>query len=859
MVDDRPRCGEADDPGRWGSKHDPGEGDGGHREGRPGRRGPPGRREPRDPRRRAADEDEEHGDQRDGARGDDDGEDTARARREETERRPRVAPVRQRVDRPVEGDAEAEVEPAQQDDAREGDGAEADEDPSKRRPREEQDAHGRQRLERHPGERRRRDLRRSRGEDEGEVDDEQGECIRPEPSPRPRQPALPGELVDLGAEGDGEGRSGSGDERGRDGSGEEPGQRGAEGDRLGDGDRLAPRRRGDGVSEPRHDPGRSGEEVAGGAEEEHPGAEVTGDADGEDEDEEGVGLHVEAGAPRGRRRRAAREPAVDAVEDEGDGHDGRERPRPEGEGSVRPDGDADDDRETEAEQRTSGRHAVRRTGDEGRDELNHAGSPCVSWAGFPASGMVHGDTFWERLGFMSSERAFWVVGPGRGELRPVEIGDPGPGEVRVRALRSGVSRGTETLVLRGDVPPSVAEQMRAPFQEGDFPWPVKYGYLSVGVVEAGDPDLVGRTVFCLHPHQSAYVVPRDAVHVVPEGVPPERAVLAGTVETAVNAVWDAAVTVGDRVAVVGGGMVGLCVTRLLALHPAVEVTLVDPDPARRAVAAALGASAASPQEAPHDLDLVVHASATSAGLALALDLLAPDSTVVELSWYGEGSVTLPLGGAFHQRRLTIRGSQVGTVSPTRAARRTYADRMRIGLRLLEDPAFDLLLGGPSSAVGAAGPAAAARLRRARVDLPRHHLRGRHRLMYSVTVSDHMLVAHSLPGEVFGPAQRLHGATYVVEACFRRGEVDDDGIVLDIGAAGEALHAVVADLSYRNLDDDPSLAGIVTTTERLARIIADRLVDRLATGPLETSVAALTELEVTLRESPVAWASYTRTW
>src|SRR3954464_11742476 len=186
-------------------------------------------------------------------------------------------------------------------------------------------------------------------------------------------------------------------------------------------------------------------------------------------------------------------------------------------------------------------------------------------------------------------QAFWLRAPGTGGTGRVPLPEPGPGEVLVRALRSGVSRGTETLVFDGRVPASQYERMRAPYQEGDLPGPVKYGYLSVGVVEEGPADLRGRTVFCLYPHQSAYVVPAGAVTVVPEDVPPARAVLAGTVETAVNALWDAAPLLGDRIAVVGAGMVGCCVARLLARFPAVDVTLVDVDGSRAEGAAALGA------------------------------------------------------------------------------------------------------------------------------------------------------------------------------------------------------------------------------------------------------------------------------
>jgi threonine dehydrogenase-like Zn-dependent dehydrogenase len=293
-------------------------------------------------------------------------------------------------------------------------------------------------------------------------------------------------------------------------------------------------------------------------------------------------------------------------------------------------------------------------------------------------------------------RAFWLGAPGVGEVRPVTLQPPGPGEVLVRSLWSGVSRGTETLVFRGGVPESQYAAMRAPFQEGDFPAPVKYGYLNVGVVDDGPEELRGRTVFCLYPHQTHYVVPASAVTPVPAAVPPRRAVLAGTVETAVNALWDAAPLVGDRVAVVGGGMVGCCVAAVLARFPGARVQLVDADPARAATAAALGVDFATPEEAAGDRDLVIHASATSAGLSRSLELLAPEGTVVELSWYGDRPVTVPLGEHFHSRRLTLRGSQVGTVSPAQNGRRTYADRLALALELLADPAFDALLTGESA-------------------------------------------------------------------------------------------------------------------------------------------------------------------
>ncbi|HET6855869.1 MAG TPA: zinc-binding alcohol dehydrogenase [Streptomyces sp.] len=292
---------------------------------------------------------------------------------------------------------------------------------------------------------------------------------------------------------------------------------------------------------------------------------------------------------------------------------------------------------------------------------------------------------------MQQARAFWVPSPGHGEIRNVELREPAPDEVLVRTVCSGVSRGTETLVFEGRVPESQYTTMRAPFQEGEFPGPVKYGYLNVGVVEEGPAHLLGRTVFSLYPHQSRYVVPADAVTPVPDGVPAKRAILAGTVETAVNALWDAPPMLGDKVAVVGAGMVGSTVAALVARFPGVRVQLIDTDPRRARVADALGVPFALPEDAEGDCDLVVHASASEEGLRRSLDLLAVEGTVLEMSWYGDRSVSLPLGEAFHSRRLVIRSSQIGMVSPARRSRRTFSGRLSLALELLADPVFDALI------------------------------------------------------------------------------------------------------------------------------------------------------------------------
>jgi len=292
-------------------------------------------------------------------------------------------------------------------------------------------------------------------------------------------------------------------------------------------------------------------------------------------------------------------------------------------------------------------------------------------------------------------RAFWVREPFRGELREEALARPGPGEARVRALVSGISRGTETLVFTGAVPASQVQLMRCPYQVGEFPAPVKYGYCSVGEVEEGPDDWIGRRVFCLYPHQDRYVVKTDALVPVPDLVPAERAVLAANLETAINGLWDATPRIGDRVAVIGAGVVGTLCAALLARIPGVRVELIDVDARRQPLAQALGCGFAHPETAATEADLVIHASGHSAGLATALRIAGFEATVLELSWYGERPVSVPLGEAFHSRRLTLRSSQVGAVAGAQRARWSYRRRLALALDLLADPVFDLCLGGQS--------------------------------------------------------------------------------------------------------------------------------------------------------------------
>ena len=290
-------------------------------------------------------------------------------------------------------------------------------------------------------------------------------------------------------------------------------------------------------------------------------------------------------------------------------------------------------------------------------------------------------------------RQFWIRSPGTGEIRQADLAPRQDDEVLVRTLYSGISRGTEALVFRGEVPPSQYLAMRAPFQEGACPGPVKYGYCSVGEVLAGPAALAGRTVFCLYPHQDLYVVPATAVTPLPDQLPAGRAVLAANMETAIGAVWDARPLVGDRIVVIGAGVVGLLVGWLCRQTAGADVTVVDINPSRASAARALDLPFLTEPPAGADADLVIHASGQPEGLRSALGVAGMEATILEVSWYGTRSVPLPLGEAFHARRLTIKSSQVGLLSPLQTPRWTYARRMALALDLLRDARFDTLITG----------------------------------------------------------------------------------------------------------------------------------------------------------------------
>jgi len=289
-------------------------------------------------------------------------------------------------------------------------------------------------------------------------------------------------------------------------------------------------------------------------------------------------------------------------------------------------------------------------------------------------------------------RALWHTAPGQAELREARLPPPAEGELLVLALASGISRGTERLVHHGRVPASQHGAMRCPMQEGEFTFPVKYGYAAVGRVEQGPAEYLGRRVFALHPHQSRFTIPAHFCALIPDAVSDARACLGANMETALNVLWDAAPRLGERVLVIGAGVVGLLCAWLLARIPGVAVTVVDRDPAKAAFARAFGADFATPEEAPGGQELIIHASASAAGLRLALARAAFEGRILEASWFGDAEPALPLGAEFHQKRLQLLSTQVGSVSPAMRGRRSHGQRMALALALLEDARLDALLG-----------------------------------------------------------------------------------------------------------------------------------------------------------------------
>ena len=291
--------------------------------------------------------------------------------------------------------------------------------------------------------------------------------------------------------------------------------------------------------------------------------------------------------------------------------------------------------------------------------------------------------------------AFWITGIEQADIICARLPTPASHELRVRSLYSGISRGTEMLVYRGQVPASESERMQGPFQEGEFSFPIKYGYINVGIVEAGPTHLIDKAVFSLFPHQTHFNIAEEAVTLLPDGLPASRAVLTANMETAINALWDAQPSIGDQISVVGAGVVGLLVAYLANRITGCNVQLIDINPDRASVAKALDIEFATPSQAKNERDLVIHTSATEQGLNAAIELAGFEARIVEMSWFGNRAATLKLGGSFHSQRLQILSSQVGHIAARQRSRWSYQRRLQLALRQLMDSRLDVLISGES--------------------------------------------------------------------------------------------------------------------------------------------------------------------
>lgn len=277
------------------------------------------------------------------------------------------------------------------------------------------------------------------------------------------------------------------------------------------------------------------------------------------------------------------------------------------------------------------------------------------------------------------------------ELSPVTLATPASNQIEIASLYSLIATGTERLVAKGLVPQELYDHMAVPYMEGEFSFPIKYGYSLVGRVVTENHPLSGRIVHLLHPHQDRCIVSDHDVFAVPEGVPAKRATLASNLESALNGIWDAEVSIGDRVFISGFGMIGSLLARLLSMMPSVEVVVMDIDPIKRKLAENMGFTVVKDTE-DSDFDVAFNTSASGAGLQACINAVGYEGKIVEMSWYGVKAATLQLGGSFHSMRKRIISSQVSNLPANRRNRWDYLRRREVVFELLRNDAFDVHIG-----------------------------------------------------------------------------------------------------------------------------------------------------------------------
>lgn len=289
---------------------------------------------------------------------------------------------------------------------------------------------------------------------------------------------------------------------------------------------------------------------------------------------------------------------------------------------------------------------------------------------------------------MAEAKALWFRTRGHAEILEERLPRLRPGWCRLHTLFSAISPGTERLVYSGEVPEDLHREMRCPYMGGKFPFPVKYGYSLVGKITEGPEDSIGSVVHVLHPHQDQCIVRTEHTFPIPPQVPPSRATLASNLETAVNAIWDSEVTIGEHALIIGFGAVGSLVARLLSFMSGIKLEIVDANPSKIALAEKMGFKACDPGSVSGNFDLAFHASRSSDGLQLAVDRVGFEGRIIELSWYGTNKISLSLGGTFHSQRKAILSSQVATPSRRQRSRWDHARRRSLVFELLERSEFD---------------------------------------------------------------------------------------------------------------------------------------------------------------------------
>jgi len=289
---------------------------------------------------------------------------------------------------------------------------------------------------------------------------------------------------------------------------------------------------------------------------------------------------------------------------------------------------------------------------------------------------------------MGKVRSLWHLSDSQSVIKENTAQNPSPSFLKIQSHFSLISTGTERLVACGEVPGSVHDDMKVPYMEGAFPFPIKYGYSLVGKVITEGHSMTGKLVHAMHPHQDFCLINESDLFEIHSNIPAQRATLASNLETALTAVWDAQVNIGDRVLIVGFGLIGSLIARLLSFIPAIYFQIIEIDKERIQHAEKLGFPVSAILRKHSKFDIAFHTSATAEGLQTCIDGVGLEGKIIELSWYGKKPVKINMGGSFHSQRKQIISSQVGKLPSKYNARWDMKRRKKVVFELLENALFD---------------------------------------------------------------------------------------------------------------------------------------------------------------------------